>query len=77
MSIIQKEIKLNGTIEVSEYILKRRAKQLEKGKILKLCSICNKKYKSYNFHHHLKSEKHQLNLKIYDLENEQKCIVIL
>ena len=69
MSNIQKEFKKNGTIEVSEYILKRRAKQLEKGKTLKICVVCNKNFKFYNFHHHLKSEKHKLNQKIYDLEN--------
>jgi len=68
MSIIEKEIKSNGTIEVSEYILKRRAKQLEKGRTLKLCVECNKEFKFYNYHHHLKSEKHKLNKKIYDLQ---------
>jgi len=69
MTIIEKEFKSNGTIEVSEYILKRRQKQLEKGKTLKLCLACNKKIKYYNFNHHTKSEKHELNQKIYDLKH--------
>lgn len=77
MPIIEKNIKSNGTIEVSEYILKRRQKQLEKGKTLKFCVVCNKNIKYYNFNHHVKGQKHILNQKIYDLENEKKCIVIL
>jgi len=77
MSIIEKEFKSNGTIEVSEYIIKRRLKQLEKGKTLKFCAVCNKNIKYYNFNHHVKGQKHILNQKIYDLENEKKCIVIL
>ncbi len=77
MSNIEKEFKSNGTIEISEYILKRRQKQLEKGKTLKFCVACNKNIKYYNFNHHVKGQKHILNQKIYDLENEKKCIVIL
>ena len=81
MPIIEKEFKSDSTegytIEVSEYILKRRQKQLEKGKTLKFCVVCNKNIKYYNYHHHLKSGKHILNQKIYDLENEDKCIVIM
>jgi len=69
MTIIEKE--------VSEYILKRRQKQLEKGKTLKFCSVCNKNIKYYNFNHHVKGQKHILKQKIYDLENNNKCIVIL
>tara|TARA_R110002096_G_scaffold394086_1_gene589300 strand:- start:4 stop:264 length:261 start_codon:yes stop_codon:yes gene_type:complete len=69
MTIIEKEFKSNGTIEVSEYIIKRRQKQLKKGKTLKLCIACNKNIKYYNFCHHLKSEKHELNQKIYDLKH--------
>ena len=77
MSIIEKEFKSNGTIEVSEYILKRRQKQLEKGKTLKFCVACNKNIKYYNFNHHTKGQKHILNQKIYDYENEKKGIVNL
>ena len=68
--VIEKKINSDGSIEISEFVLNRRYKQLIKGRTERKCVECDKNIKYYNYHHHKKTQKHILNEKLYNLLKE-------